>query len=104
MTTFEKQSAGTDYEDRNSRREWDSHQQHAGLPTAASLMCMWTVASYDYLLQVLKAQQQFTHSMLAATTPMLHVAQDITSMDAKEDRPAHKQARGTTNTPDRKLP
>ena len=44
MTTLEKGSAGTTYYDRDSR------QRHAGLSTAASVMCMWTVASYDYSL------------------------------------------------------
>lgn len=96
MTTFEKHSTGTDYNDRDRHRErayddHDSHQQHAGVPTAARVMGMWTVASYDYALQVLKAQQQFTHSMLAAAAPMLHVARDLTSADTKENRSANNQ-------------
>jgi hypothetical protein len=108
MTTFENRSTGTTYDDRDNqadrggRQEWDSHQdrdghpQHAGLPMAGNMMCMWTVASYDYALQVLKAQQQFTHSMLAAAAPMLNVVRGITSTDSDEDRPANNRlgARG----------
>jgi hypothetical protein len=47
--------------------------------------------SYDYALQVLKAQQQFAHSMLAAAEPMLNVARDIMSADTTQDRSANKQ-------------
>ncbi len=108
MTTFENRSTGTTYDDRDNQadrgghQEWDSHQdrdshpQHAGLPLAGNMMCMWTVASYDYALQVLKAQQQFTHSMLAAAAPMFNVVRDITSTNSDEDRPAHNRlgARG----------
>ena len=63
---------------------------------AGNMMCMWTVASYDYALQVLKAQQQFTHSMLVAAAPMLNVVRDITSTNSNEDRPANNRlgARG----------
>jgi hypothetical protein len=97
MTTFDKRSAGTTYYDRDSQpdrvshHERDSHQQHAGLPTAASVMCMWTVASYDYALQVLKAQQQFFHSMVAAAAPMLDVARDLASPDVEEGRSANRR-------------
>jgi hypothetical protein len=102
MTTFEKRSTGTDhnerdshreqaYNDRDSHRERDGRQQHAGVPTAASVMSMWSIAGYDYALQVLKAQQQFTHSMLAAAAPMLDAARDITSADAKGGRSANNQ-------------
>jgi hypothetical protein len=80
MTTFEKWSARTTYNDH------DSHQQHAVLATAGDVMCMWTVASYDYAEQVLKAQRQFAHSMLAAAAPMLNVTRDVMSPDTKEGR------------------
>jgi hypothetical protein len=102
MSTFEKQSTGTDYNDRDSHqqrthddrdnhRERDSHQQHAGLPTAVSVMRMWTVASYDYAEQVLKAQRQFAHSMLGAGAPTLDSARDVMSPDANQGRPANNQ-------------
>jgi hypothetical protein len=98
MTTFDKRSAGTTYYDRDSQpdrvshHERDSHhERHAGLPTAASVMCMWTVASYDYALQVLKAQQQFFHSMVAAAAPMLDVARDLASPDVEEGRSANRR-------------
>ncbi|HEX4099192.1 MAG TPA: hypothetical protein VHY21_01445 [Pseudonocardiaceae bacterium] len=97
MTTSEKRSTGTDYNDRDSHRErdshqhWDGHHRHAGVPTAARVMGMWTVASYDYALQVLKAQQQFAHSMLTAAAPMLHLARDLSSADTEEGRSAHHQ-------------
>jgi hypothetical protein len=42
-------------------------------------------------LQILKAQQQFTHSVLAATAPILHVARDITVGDPRENRSTHSQ-------------
>ena len=103
MTTFEKRSVGTTYDDRDSHqprdshqqrdgnRERDSHQQHAGLPTAGNVMSAWTIAGYDYAEQVLKAQRQFFHSMLGATAPMLDVARDVMSSDADEDRSAKYQ-------------
>ncbi len=80
MTTFEKRSTGTAYDDH------DSHQQRAGVATAGDVMCMWTAAMYDYAEQVLKAQRQFAHSMLTAAVPMLNVARDIASPDTKEGR------------------
>ncbi len=104
MTTFEKQSTGTAYDDRDShyardsrrerdsRPERDSHQQRAGHPE--NVMSTWTVAFYDYAEQVLQAQRRFADSMLAAAAPMLNVARDITTPDAKdtkEDRPANNR-------------
>jgi hypothetical protein len=95
MTTFEKRSAETTYDDRDShherdsRREGDSHQQRTGLPE--NVMSTWTVAVYDYAEQVLQAQRQFAHSMLAAAAPMLNITRDITSPDANEGRSANNQ-------------
>jgi hypothetical protein len=91
MTTFEKRSDGTTYDDRDSHRERDSHQQHGGLATAENLMSTWTAAMYDYAEQVLKAQRQFAHSMLCAAAPMRNVARDITSADTKEGRSVNNQ-------------
>ena len=88
---FEKQSTGTDYNDRDSHQQRDNQQQHAGLPTAISVMRMWTVASYDYAEQVLKAQRQFAHSMLGAGAPMLDVARDVMSPDAMQGKSANNQ-------------
>ena len=91
MSTFEKQSTGTDYNDRDSHQQRDNQQQHAGLPTAISVMHMWTVASYDYAEQVLKAQRQFAHSMLGAGASMLDVGRDVMSPDAKQGKSANNQ-------------
>ncbi len=91
MTTFEKRSVGTTYDDRDSHQQRDNHQQRAGLPTPGNVMSAWTIASYDYAEQVLKAQRQFFHSMLGATAPMLDVARDVMSPDADEDRSAKNQ-------------
>ncbi len=84
MTTFEKRSTGTTYDDRDSHSGRDSHQQSASMATAGNGMSTWTAAFYDYAEQVLKAQRQFA-------TSMLDVARDITSPDANEDRPASNQ-------------
>jgi hypothetical protein len=95
MTTFEKRSVGTTYDDRDShhardsRPERDSRQQRAGLPE--NVMSTWTAAFYDYAEQVLQAQRRFADSMLAAAVPMLNVARDITAPDTKEDRSANSQ-------------
>lgn len=95
MTTFEKQSTGTNYDDRDShhvrdsRTERDSHQQRPGQPE--NVMSTWTVAFYDYAEQVLQAQRRFADSMLAAAAPMLNVARDITTPDTKEDRSANNR-------------
>lgn len=92
---FEKQSAGTTYDDRDSRHERDnrperdSHEQRAGLPE--NVMSTWTVAFYDYAEQVLQAQRRFADSMLAAAAPMLNVARDITTPDTKEGRSANNR-------------
>jgi hypothetical protein len=101
MTTFEKRSDATNYDDRDSHHGRDSQQQQqqqrAGLATAENMMSTWTVAFYDYLEQVLKAQRQFAHSMLGAAAPMLDVARDITFPDANQgSRSANSQmdARG----------
>ena len=109
MTTFEKRSDGTTYDDRDSHhgrdshqerdshreraghQEWDSHQQHGGLATAENLMSAWTGAVYDYAEQVLRAQRQFTHSMLGAAIPMRNVVRDMTSADTTQDRSANNQ-------------
>ena len=106
MTTFEKRSDGTTYDDRDSHhgrdshqehdshreraghQEWDNHQQHGGLATAENLMSAWTGAVYDYAEQVLKAQRQFAHSMLGAAAPMRNVVRDMTSADTTQDRSA----------------
>jgi hypothetical protein len=58
--------------------------QRAGLATAGNMMSTWTVAFYDYAEQVLKAQRRFAESMWATAAPMLNVAQDMTSPEAKE--------------------
>ncbi len=55
------------------------------------MMSTWTIAVYDYVEQVLKAQRQFAESMWATAAPMRHAAQDMTSPGAKEDRSAHHQ-------------
>ncbi len=55
------------------------------------MMSTWTVAFYEYAEQVLKAQRQFTSSMLGAAAPMLDVARDITSPDAPEHRSENNQ-------------
>lgn len=95
MTTFEKQSTGTAYDDRDSHHardsspERDSHQQRAGLPE--NVMSTWTVAFYDYAEKVLQAQRRFADSMLAAAAPMLNVARDITTPDTKEDRSSNNR-------------
>jgi hypothetical protein len=97
MTTFEKRSDGTTYDDRDSHhgrdshQERDSHQQHGGLATAENLMSAWTGAVYDYAEQVLKAQRHFAHSMLGAAAAMRNVVRDITSADTTRDRSANNQ-------------
>ena len=97
MTTFEKRSDGTTYDDRDSHhgrdshQERDSHQQHGGLATAENLMSAWTGAVYDYAEQVLRAQRQFAHSMLGAAAPMRNVVRDMTSADTTQDRSANNQ-------------
>ncbi len=109
MTTFEKRSDGTTYDDRDSdhgrdshqerdshreragHQEWDSHQQHEGLATAENLMSTWTGAVYDYAEQVLKAQRQFAQSMLDAAAPLRNVVRDMTSADTTRDRSANNQ-------------
>jgi hypothetical protein len=97
MTTFEKRSDGTTYDDRDSHhgrdshQERDSHQQHGGLATAENLMSTWTGAVYDYAEQVLKAQRQFAPSMLGAAAPMRNVVRDIMSADTTQDRSANNQ-------------
>jgi hypothetical protein len=109
MTTFEKRSAETAYDDRHSHQqrdnhqqrdsnhERDNHQQRAGLPTAGNMMSAWSIASYDHAEQILKAQRQFFHSMLGATAPMLDVARDVMSPDANEDRSARNQLDTTSD-------
>ncbi len=97
MTTFEKRSDETTYDDRDSHhgrdshQERDSHQQHGGLATAENLMSTWTCAVYDYAEQVLKAQRQFAHSMMGAAAPMRNVVRDIMSADTTQDRSANNQ-------------
>jgi hypothetical protein len=91
MTTFVKRSIGTTYDERDTHQDRDSHPQRAGLATADNMLSTWTVAFYDYAEQVLKAQRRFAESMWAAAAPMLDVAQDMTSPEAKEGRPAHHQ-------------
>jgi hypothetical protein len=97
MTTFEKRSDGTTYDDRDSHhgrdshQEWDSYQQHGGPATAENLMSTWTGAVYDYAEQVLKAQRQFAHSMLGAAAPMRNVVRDMMSADTKADRSANNR-------------
>ncbi len=102
MTTFEKRSTGTNYDDRD-HHQWDGHQQRASVATAGNVMSAWTAASYDYAEQVLKAQRQFFHSMLAAAGPMFDVARDVMSSDADEGRSTNQldarsdQHRDTSN-------
>lgn len=77
---FDKRSAGTTYHDYDSHPGQDcnpgriSHRQRAGLATAGNVMSTWIVAFYDYAEQVLKAQRQFSDSLLSASAPMLDVA------------------------------
>jgi len=96
MTTFEKRSIGTTYDERDAHQDRDSHhQQRASVATTDNLMSAWTVAFYDYAEQVLKAQRRFAESMWATAAPMLNVAQDImTSPEAQEGRSAHQQRDG----------
>lgn len=89
MTTFEKQSVGITYDDRDSHHARDSHQQRADLPE--NVMSTWTAALYDYAEQVLQAQRRFANSMLAAAAPMLNVARDITTPATEEDMSANSQ-------------